>query len=123
MSEPVALEGKRGYLVMVTGDVATSAPVTIGRVITFEERIAQQAAHQARADARRADTQARLSAAHPALRPIIEHHTPEPDGYWGYDCAGCDGGGNDEYEASWPCSTIDIIVKGLGPHLDPKDTP
>ena len=117
MTELAALDGRQGYLVMVTRGVTTTSPVTIGRAVTLEERIAQQSAHQARADELRNSIRIRLAAAHPALQPIIEHHAPEPDRYWGYDCAGCDGGGNDEYEASWPCSTINLILDGLGPHM------
>jgi hypothetical protein len=109
---PVFDVRKTGYLVKLTDEeVATIHPV---RFFTAEERSVERAESNARAAAVRARITTRLAAAHPALQPIIDLHA-DTHGRW--SCEGCDAGSYAEDSPDWPCSTIELILDGLGQHI------
>jgi hypothetical protein len=54
----------------------------------------------------------RLTKAHPALLPIIDHHKARLNG-GEWECDGCDWGNPADTAPEWPCSTINLILEGL----------
>lgn len=101
---------KTGYLVRVTNEQLEAWPFTIP---SPEERAANRAAAAVENAKLKAGLEAQLAQAHPALQPVIALHKPE--GYsGGWKCEGCDAGTYAEDSADWPCSTIDLILDGLG---------
>jgi hypothetical protein len=107
---------KQGYLVQVTNDQlqeATVWPVQVlpPEVVAFNREVELERTRQTIAQ-----TTMRLATAHPALAPVIDHHSPENTGY-GLYCMGCDAGAYADDSPEWPCSTIELILDGLGPHI------
>lgn len=102
--------GKVGYLVRMTGaDLVEAVPF---QVLAPEDAQANRAAALERDRQYVGEVTARLALAHPALHPIIEHHSPENSGL-GLWCQGCDEGAHADDSPAWPCSTIDLIRAGL----------
>jgi hypothetical protein len=116
--EPVVCVQKQGYLVQVTNEHLQEATVCPVRVLSDEEAEANRAAAQERDRQYVTQTTMRLATAHPALAPVIDHHSPENTGY-GLYCMGCDAGAYADDSPQWPCSTIELILDGLGPHMQP----
>lgn len=114
--EPVVCAQKQGYLVQVTNDQLQEASVYPVRCLSPEEAEANRAAARERDRQYVTQTTMRLATAHPALAPVIDHHSPENTGY-GLYCEGCDAGAYAEDSPEWPCSTIELILDGLGPHI------
>lgn len=105
---------KQGYIVMVTNEELANAEVWPVRILSPEEREARNKAAREQLKLEVAEVKARLGKADPALAPIIAHHAPLISGYAGLSCTGCDAGAYAEEAPEWPCSTIDLILDGLG---------
>jgi hypothetical protein len=113
---PVVFAKKQGYLVQVTNEQLQDADVWPVKVLTPEERDKQLAALREQQMQEVAQTTLRLATAHPALMPVIDLHSPENTRY-GLYCGGCDAGAYAGDSPEWPCSTIELILDGLGPHI------
>jgi hypothetical protein len=94
--------GKQGYLVQVLPP----------EVVAFNREVELERTRQTVTQ-----TTLRLATAHPALLPVIELHSPELSEYGTVSCQGCDAGAYAEDDPEWPCSTIELILDGLGPHI------
>lgn len=120
---------KQGYLVMLTDEqVADAREFRAARALTPEEVAAAREKMRAEAARELVRIRARLSLADPALKPIIDLHSPEDRylllGEW--SCKGCDSGAYAETEPEWPCSTIELILEGVPEcdcHNDPYNCP
>lgn len=112
---------KQGYLVQLTGEQLADAQVWPVQVYDPEKaRADREARWKAEAEQAKRDvaqTTLRLATAHPALMPVIDHHSPELSEYGTVSCQGCDAGAYAEDDPGWPCSTIELILDGLGPHM------
>lgn len=107
--------GKTAYLVQLTDEqVASVTPIVVGRVQSPEERQVQQSQRKIEAQLWKEGLQARLAKAHPALQPVIAHHSPYLHTFLiSYTCEGCDRGAYADDDPEWPCSTIELILEGL----------
>jgi hypothetical protein len=117
--EPVVCTQKQGYLVQVTNEQLQEAkmwPVQVlpPEVVAFNREVELERTRQTVTQ-----TTLRLATAHPALLPVIELHSPELSEYGTVSCQGCDAGAYAEDDPEWPCSTIELILDGLGPHMQP----
>lgn len=109
---PLFTAGKQGYLMQFTDEqLASVTPITF---LGAEDLAAARAQRKAETQAYARSVDVRLMAAHPALQPVIAHHCHDEDGN---GCNGCDAGAYAEDTPEWPCSTIELILEGLGPHM------
>jgi len=104
--------GKIGYLVVqTTGEDAKFWPFTIP---SPEEQAAAKQERAREAARERLQVEQRLAKAHPALQPVIAHHSPAEHGFlYSWTCKGCDTGAYAEDSPGWPCSTLELILEGL----------
>ena len=106
---------KTGYLVQITDEDLATAQVWPVTIPTAEERAAAKLERAREAARERLQVEQRLAQAHPALQPVIAHHSPAEHGFlYSWTCKGCDTGAYAEDSPSWPCSTLELILEGLG---------
>ena len=106
--------GKTGYLIQVTNEQLKDAIVWPFTIPTPEEQAAAKLERAREAARERLRVEQRLAKAHPALQPVIAHHSPAEHGFlYSWTCKGCDTGAYAEDSPEWPCSTLELILEGL----------
>lgn len=106
---------KTGYLIQVTDEDLKNAIVWPFTIPTPEEQATAKLERAREAARERLEVEQRLALADPELQCIVRHHSPAEHGFlYSWTCKGCDTGAYAEDSPIWPCSTIELILEGLG---------